>query len=130
MGEEYPATLPWSEEEMHVSLCFMLLWPQVCSDGTKLTLSSACVHSDVSHLYFLIDLLKHPRDDILPFHRLDLISSWPDILQKHLLALCIHSWGNTLPFSLSHSQVCSSRSCANSDCISSHRSHFHQLINT
>lgn len=51
------------------------------------------MHCGESHLYFLIDLLKHPGDDILPFHRLDLISSWPDILQKHLLALCIHSWG-------------------------------------
>lgn len=63
-------------------------WPQVCRDDTK-----QVVHCDVIHLYFLIDLLKHPRDDILPLHRLDLISSWPDILQKYLLALCINSWG-------------------------------------
>lgn len=45
-----------------------------------------------SHLYFLIDLLKHPRDDILSLHSLDLISSWPDIFQKYLLSLCIYPW--------------------------------------
>lgn len=46
-----------------------------------------------AHLYFLVDLLKHPGDDELAFHRLDLVSGWPDIFQKYLLSLCIHAWG-------------------------------------
>lgn len=85
--------MPWAEEEINVSLVHAPVGLG-SAEMTKANISQCvCVHCGVSHLYFLIDFLKHPRDDILPFHRLDLISGWPDILQKYLLALCIHSWG-------------------------------------
>ena len=45
------------------------------------------------HLYFLVDLLKHPGDHVLTLHRLDLVSGWPDVFQKYLLSLGIDPWG-------------------------------------
>ena len=48
------------------------------------------------HLYFLVDLLKHPRDHELTLHCLDLISGRPDIFQKYLLSLGIDTWGENV----------------------------------
>lgn len=80
---------------MSLSIVYTSTGLKIFSDDTKewLSLSYLGAGWAGSHLYFLIDLLEHPRDDVLTLHCLDLLSGWPDILQKYLFSLCIYPWG-------------------------------------
>lgn len=79
--------VPKSSEDIHTPVSL-----EVFGNATKqwLALGYLGVGWAGPHLYFLVDLLKHPGDDVLALHGLDLLSRWPDVLQKYLLSLCIY----------------------------------------